>query len=309
MKINIISRDNGSGLTQDAEILRSVFEPEGCKVHFFCFDSFGKPPPADVNIFLELFSPNLCNAPKNYLIPNQEWFMPNWIKHLPRLTGILAKTYHAYNIFNPYVQTEYISFTSRDVGYIPYNEKTRGFVHIRGRSRTKGTIETLQAWTKVKNAPKLLFHSTREWDKTEQAKMRKLNISLENVERSTEKLPIEGINKIIQESKIHLCLSPCEGFGHYINEAMSAGGIVVTTDAPPMNELVNPSAGFRVSYSSSKPFNFSTAYKVNVYELTASIQMMLKADDKFLQKKSKAARKAYEKRDRFFRERIKQIIL
>jgi hypothetical protein len=39
---------------------------------------------------------------------------------------------------------------------------------------------------------------------------------------------------------------PCPGFGHYINEARAAGAVVVTTDHPPMSELVTPAAGVLV---------------------------------------------------------------
>jgi multisubunit Na+/H+ antiporter MnhB subunit len=38
-------------------------------------------------------------------------------------------------------------------------------------------------------------------------------------------------------------VSEREGFGHYINEARAVGAFVISTDHPPMNELVTPERG------------------------------------------------------------------
>jgi hypothetical protein len=38
-----------------------------------------------------------------------------------------------------------------------------------------------------------------------------------------------------------------EGYGHYINEGRSVGAVVVTTDYPPMNELVSERDGFLIN--------------------------------------------------------------
>jgi hypothetical protein len=44
--------------------------------------------------------------------------------------------------------------------------------------------------------------------------------------------------RIIAESAFFLCPSSMEGYGHYINHARSSGGVIITTDAHPMNELI-----------------------------------------------------------------------
>lgn len=54
-------------------------------------------------------------------------------------------------------------------------------------------------------------------------------------------LPVE-FGKAIAESSFFLCPSVMEGYGHYINQARATGGVIVTTDVAPMNELV--SGGF-----------------------------------------------------------------
>ncbi|DAZ98289.1 TPA: hypothetical protein N0F65_008875 [Lagenidium giganteum] len=48
-----------------------------------------------------------------------------------------------------------------------------------------------------------------------------------------------GINGSLHGSK--------EGYGHYINQARAAGGLIVTPNVAPMNELVTPDAGVLVN--------------------------------------------------------------
>ncbi|GMF50113.1 unnamed protein product [Phytophthora fragariaefolia] len=52
----------------------------------------------------------------------------------------------------------------------------------------------------------------------------------------------QGLNldfgRIMAESSFFLCPSSMEGYGHYINQARSSGGVIITTDAHPMNELI-----------------------------------------------------------------------
>lgn len=48
------------------------------------------------------------------------------------------------------------------------------------------------------------------------------------------------VTAVQAEHPIHVCASEREGFGHYINEARAAGALVVSTDHPPMNELITP---------------------------------------------------------------------
>lgn len=66
-------------------------------------------------------------------------------------------------------------------------------------------------------------------------------------------------------SGVQICVSEREGFGHYMNEARAAGALVVSTDHPPMNELVRDGvSGLLVKPSRT---GSDTSWQVRVLEL------------------------------------------
>lgn len=64
-----------------------------------------------------------------------------------------------------------------------------------------------------------------------------------NVRVHAGKLDSLAFGKLIAETAFFLCSSLQEGYGHYINQARSAFGFIVTTDVAPMNELITPDSG------------------------------------------------------------------
>ncbi|KAF6265542.1 hypothetical protein COO60DRAFT_1697805 [Scenedesmus sp. NREL 46B-D3] len=56
-------------------------------------------------------------------------------------------------------------------------------------------------------------------------------------------ISFEDVRALQTSIGLDICPSEREGFGHYLNEARAAGAFVMTTDHPPMNELVLPDFG------------------------------------------------------------------
>ncbi len=81
---------------------------------------------------------------------------------------------------------------------------------------------------------------------------------------------------------VHLCPSETEGFGHYISEALSTEGIVITTHAPPMNELVDEDFGFLAEFSGRSPAGYGERFTVDAesLEMAISLVLSLTADEK-----------------------------
>jgi hypothetical protein len=51
---------------------------------------------------------------------------------------------------------------------------------------------------------------------------------------------------MIAETAFFLCTSVHEGYGHYINQARASSAVIVTTDVPPMNELLSQQSGLLI---------------------------------------------------------------
>jgi glycosyltransferase involved in cell wall biosynthesis len=107
---------------------------------------------------------------------------------------------------------------------------------------------------------------------------------------------------------VHLCLSEAEGFGHYIVEAMSCKSLTLTTNAPPMNELVTQNRGVLVEYFKTKPQRLGINYYVNPSDLETKIDRALGMDSMSKKVLGENARDWYLENDRFFKHKIVEII-
>ena len=151
----------------------------------------------------------------------------------------MCKTQHALDLFSQHAQAQYIGFSSSDRALPEGIAKDKSCFHLAGRSTLKGTETILSLWEKHPAWPELTLIQCKE----NAAKSVPHNVRLLSGYLSTEAL-IQEMNR----HKIHLCTSLSEGWGHYIVEGMSCRALVITTDAPPMNEIIRPGTGILVPY-------------------------------------------------------------
>lgn len=128
----------------------------------------------------------------------------------------------------------------------PGNVERDSIIHFAGCSWMKNTKEQIIAGLKLVeegHAERLIVKMSPSGK----------NKQVENLARKMHNMVkghpnVEFIDKYISEeekialyhrSKLALCASTCEGFGHYILEAASFGCKVVTTDGIPMKELLD----------------------------------------------------------------------
>jgi hypothetical protein len=180
----------------------------------------------DVCIHLEVVDDRYFGK-KNVLVPNQEWFMRRWLKRLNKFDAILCKSRYAYEIFKNYHKNvKYTSFTSIDC-YIECNKVIECF-HASGKSTAKGTHYLKNIWETNRYPPIHIVSKHLE----------SLAVNSDCI-LTYPFLQEKEFNFLRNKFLIHIYPSQVEGFGHIINEAKSCGAIVITTDYPPMNELID----------------------------------------------------------------------
>ena len=273
--INIVSRSNGVGLDRDVDLLRSSLESKGFETSFSehrklysTWRTLQRQKKYDVNIFIERVFPCwLGQAKKNILIPNQERFPRRHIGRLNRIDAVFAKTQHAFTTFKElHNDCRFTSFTSRDANLPSVRPDYSRFLHLAGRSTVKGTEDILALWSRHPEWPELtLVQNSKNPPKD----------LPQNVKLYSERLPDPELGELLNFNGIHLCPSRCEGWGHYIVEAMSCAAVVVTTDGAPMNELVDSERGVLVTTCESSPRHLGTSYMIDITALEGAIQQLI----------------------------------
>jgi glycosyltransferase involved in cell wall biosynthesis len=285
MIINLISVDNGVGLTQDMAIVKDILKGHRCTFH----DVRAKYPPkkADINIFFEIINSKFYHKARiNLFFPNPEWFWFN--SQLKGIDLVLCKTIDAQRIFNNFgCRTLYTSFTSRDMKAETLNY--RSYLHLAGQSTNKGTKEVIEAWGE--NMPPLTLCSTKkQWPETD------------NVTPIFSRMEENELTFLMNSTTFHLCPSDYEGFGHYLWEAKSCGAIVITTDAEPMNHFVTDGVdGFLVPVERTSKQQAVVLKHISPEGLRVVVKRTEGLTEDQIVRMCTASRKAWEYNDKFFK--------
>ncbi|MEM6364857.1 MAG: glycosyltransferase [Planctomycetota bacterium] len=310
--INIVSRLNGVGLDRDVRLLQ-----DACASYAnSCVRSRRSPHPmvdwfsrtilrsnhqlGSLNLLVERIPAAWLCASPNLLLPNQERFPRRHVSRLRRIATVLCKTRHAEEIFRQHTpNVQYLGFTSCDRLNPSLSPDYRKFLHLAGRSTLKGTQTVLDLWGANPDWPTLTLIQHPENAPT---------IVPDNVNLISRYLTDEELVTIQNQHGIHLCPSKSEGWGHYIAEAMSVRAVVVTTDAPPMNELVGHGRGVLVPVCASKPRKLGFSFDVDPAQLQTTIEDLQHESVEALRSIGVAAREWFLENDRQFKVRLQQAI-
>ena len=318
LRINLIARNNGVGLTTDLRLLTDALRAQGHvveytnirggKLHKYVVPTLVRianalrglvrKPRYDLNLMLEHVRDEYAALARcNVMLPNPEWQWPDEVVRFATLDHVLVKTHHAEPIFRARgCKTTYIGFTSPDRldRSVP---RRREFFHLAGRSELKGTERLLALWRKHPEWPKLTI--------VQHAITAKPGPAAANIDHRIGYVADAALKRLQNELRFHLCPSETEGYGHYLVEALSVGAIVVTNDAAPMNELVTRERGVLVACRASGEKNLATVYEFDEAAMTAAVEHLIAADEADLDRLGAAARAWYEANDRGFGERLR----
>lgn len=219
-------------------------------------------PRCDIAIFLELWNPRLLHyADKTIGIFNIEWFQRQWAIGLHACTQLWTKSAEAQEIFTRHLglrKSVYTGFMSRDL-HDPTVPRELTAVHLRGKSTLKGTQLVLEAWANNPDLPPLTVISNEP-------------LPVPPWVRLFSRIDDTQLKRELNRAQIHMCPSSTEGWGHYIVEGMSVGGVVITTNASPMNEHITPDTGVLLPPVRRSRHGLATAWHVDSVRLTKAVR-------------------------------------
>lgn len=309
MNILIVYANSGRGLEKDSRILAEALADMGHQCEFECLpptqesqnrlshyryrlfkkylpDAFGNlyyvcrttiskakigPTKSDLVIHLEnLRLSHLGRGHRHWLIPNQEWFIESRLPYLRGIDRILCKTRHATEIFSRYhTDASYLGFTGGPELTKPdlSGKNYQLALHVAGNSQFKGTKTVLDCWLRHPEWPKLVVVSQH----LEASDYESQNI---DVRRN---LTDQEMEALWREAGFAIQPSEVEGYGQVLAEALANGCVTVSTDAPPMNELIENGRGYLADPGQSRTFRLGTRYITSPQSLEMTIDTALNA--------------------------------
>lgn len=324
-RINVVYPDNSSGLSRDAWVIRQTLESAGHLVWLtprpprrfpltlnFAPEIAGQVLRGssqrvlkawakrtrlwDVNIFLDRLVPDYFDCARvNCFIPNQEWLDPHDRRLLGEIDLVLFKTRHAVDLLGSEVKrAAYIGFTSLDRRLGHTDGRADAALHVCGWNPHKGTDAVVGAWSQHPEWPEL----------TVVTQLGTRPPANRNVTHVTTRIADARLRELQNACAVHVCPSEVEGFGHTLMEALSCGAVLITTDAPPMDELVSPDEGFLVPPAQTTPMGLGTRYLVDEHRLADMIARVWTTEAQALARIRRAARAKFESSRAFFQREL-----
>lgn len=327
--LHVLYWQNGKGLDVDAGIIRRLAESDGFQVSF----SETRQPghygtlwgdhvathwhnwklnrrllrhadrtmatdhrrPYDVAICLEhVFPAAFRIANKTVLVPNQEWFRKSNLRKAASMDAVFCKSRLAERIFSMAgARTRYTGFTTEiSRARLRQDMDFSRCLHVAGRSFMKGTRVLLETWSRHPDWPKLTIVGTAG---------HVLPRIPENVDLIERYLSGDERQRLQASHGIHLCPSESEGYGHTIAEAMALGAVVVTTNTPPMNELIDRDRGFLVEASRREAMGLDYRHHVAVSDLEVTMRELLSSSLEERARLGREAQQSFAQGTAFFR--------
>jgi glycosyltransferase involved in cell wall biosynthesis len=245
---------------------------------------------------------NKCFLHENHiLIPNQEWFDPHAIDLLFFMEAVWCKSHFAENIFNEFdCATKYIGFCSEiNVNSLSLKKSRDYFFSRIGKSKYRGAELLINLWAQHPEWPLLKIVINKE------------NIPQKtpaNVEYLMGALDTDEFQFLAASSLFHIYMTETEGFGHSIAEAMGYGSIIIVTDAPPMNEILNDQCAILVKANYIGQKMLAPRFGASQADVAAAINKVLVLTDEEINQITANAQATYQQLQNSFNGRLEAVI-
>jgi hypothetical protein len=308
LRVRVIGKANGVGLSRDLELLAAALRTCGCKVQERACERRDRKRRRslltqllararrlagaashvnyDVNIMLEHVWPQfLHEASCNVLVPNPEWFDRRDAAFLGLFDRVWTKTELAEQLFAARgCRSLHIGFDSED-RLTPEIARLPHFLHLGGRSALKGTQRLVALWRQHPEWPRL----TVVQDAATRGAIPP--VSATNIVHKSDFIEDQELRTLQNAHRFHLCMSEAEGWGHYIAEAASVGAVTFTSDAAPMNELISSERGILVGTFPGEQHNLVRLARFDEPALEQAVGHALRLSEAQLEAISAAARR------------------
>jgi len=316
MRVNIIGNHRpGTGVTHDVHVL-----------HAMIVNAFGKEtqirhvphfhpqcPEAEVNFFIEVINPSLfLYAAKNIWIPNPEWTYKTWEPYGHMIDEIWVKTHEAEKLFENWnTNVRYIGWTSIDKTVPDKKNYSKAIVPV-GKNVWRNPRPIIQVYMAIKRKDASLY-----------AALPVLHVVYDPNAIGLAPIPEEFASKIklipgplqekeytelLQECGLCICLSAAEGFGHAVNEAMSAGCMLMLSPIDAFREIANEVLWVSTSKITPHPQCLGNLEDVDLESVVDALIVYCTSEFRWKTRKSDIVRSEYESRHKNFIDRMTETL-
>lgn len=317
MRVNIIgNHKKNTGVSQDVHILHGLI------VHVFGKETEIRHVPhyypqcnqAEVNFFVEVVNPALFPyAAKNIWIPNPEWTYQSWEPYGRMVDEIWVKTHEAEKLFESWnVPVRYIGWSSIDKVMPEKKNYHKAIVPV-GKNMWRNPRPLLQSYLYIQSHNPQLFARLPELHVVHDPQHIPLPLLPETLQGKvvmhSEVMEEKAYDELLQECGLCIVMSAAEGFGHAINEAMSAGCLLMLSPIDPFIEIA-PKNSLWVSELKRTPHPqcMGDLYDIDMKSLIETLEAYTEYSFPIRKHMSQESRDLYEKRHQVFISHLSDIL-
>ena len=305
MRVNLIGNHRkGTGVSQDVQILHGLIAHilgDSAQIRHIPH-YYPQCPQAEVNIFVEVFNPSLLQyAGKNIWIPNPEWTYKTWEPYAKMVDEIWVKTHEAEKLFAQWVDPErirYVGWTSIDKVQPETKNYWKAIVPV-GKNIWRNPRPIIQTYMAIKRGDPSLYASLPELNVVYDPQVLQLPPIPEEFQAKIKlhtTLSEKDYDELLHDCGLCICLSAAEGFGHAVNEAMSAGCMLLLSPIDAFRELAEEVLWVSTSKITPNPNCLGTLEDVDLESVRDALVVYASSSFPWKKTKSNLVRSEYEAR-------------